>query len=98
MRPATALLGFVLGSSVAICFGLFGVAIIFWVLGPEYPELAAEVGPLLQHLLRFIVLAAIAGLSFFGMVLDKPWRRAAIAALAAAIAVIAVSYSGFGPG
>lgn len=98
MRPATALLGFVLGSSVAICFGLSGVAVIFWVLTPRYPELSVEVVPLLQHLARFAVLAAVAGLGFYGMVREKPWRRSAIAALAAVLAVIIISYSGLGPG
>lgn len=93
MRPSVALLGFLMGSSGAICFGLFGVAIVFRVLGPEHPELAAEVGPLLTHLLRFAVLAGVSAVSFWGLVRERPWRRWSVLALVLVFAGVVLSYS-----
>ena len=93
MRPSVALLGFLLGSSAAICFGLLGVAFIFWVLGPEYPELTDEVGPLLSHLGRFAILAVVAAVSFYGLVKELKWRWLGVAALLAVLGLVVLSYT-----
>ena len=42
MRPAVVVLGFVLGSAVAITFALAGTAIVFVILRSEYPRLDGE--------------------------------------------------------
>ena len=86
------LLGFLLGSSGAICFGLLGVAFVFWLLGPEYPELAAETGPLLGHLARFAVLTAAAALAFYGLLRQRPWRRLAVGCLLLVLAGMVLVY------
>jgi len=93
MRPSVALLGFLLGSSGAICFGLVGVALIFWILAPSHPELGAEVGPLIGHLARFSCLTAASALSFYGLVRERPWRGVSVAVLALTLAAVALSYA-----
>jgi hypothetical protein len=92
MRPSVALLGFLLGSSGAICFGLMGVAIVFWRLGPDYPELQAEIGPLFMHLGRFCLLTVVAGASFYGLLRQRPWRQASIVILTLTLGGILWSY------
>jgi len=87
------LLGFLLGSSGAICFGLFGVAFIFWLLGPDYPELRAEVGPLLGHLGRFLALTIASGLSFEGMLRQRRWRYVSLTLLALVLAGVVARYA-----
>jgi hypothetical protein len=87
------LLGFLLGSTGAICFGLFGVAFVFWVLGPEHPELRSEVGPLLSHLARFAVLTVLAATSFYGMLRERRWRRLSVAALLLVLGAVVLAYS-----
>jgi len=93
MRPSVMLTGFLLGSSGAICFGLLGVAVVFFVLGPEHPELKAEVGPLLGHLGRFSALTAIAAVSFYGLLRQRPWRRFSVAALVLVLAALVLVYA-----
>ena len=92
MKPSVVLLGFVLGSSAAISFSLFGVAIVFWVLQPEYPRLDSELEPLLTHLGIFVLLTGVAGLSFYGMLRERKWRRIAVTALGAMLAGVVAYY------
>jgi hypothetical protein len=93
MRQSVALLCFLLGSSSAICFGLVGVAFIFWLLAPEHPELRAEIQPLIGHLARFTVLTAVSAAGFYGLLKQRPWRRWSIAVLALALGGVALSYA-----
>lgn len=95
MRPSIALLGFLLGSSGAISFGLVGVAFVFWLLSPEHPELQAEIEPLISHLSRFAVLTAASGASFYGLVRERPWRRLSLLILAVTLAAVILSYTAF---
>jgi hypothetical protein len=92
MRPFVVLLGFLLGSSGAICFGLFGVAFVFLLLRGDHPQLGAEIGPLLTHLTRFSVLTAAAGASFYGVLRARPWRVPVLVVLAVVLTVVVVSY------
>jgi hypothetical protein len=87
------LLGFLLGSSGAICFGLFGVAFVFWALGPEHPELSGEVGPLLGHLGRFFVLTVVSAVSFYGLLRQRSWRRVSVAVLFAVLGLVIAAYA-----
>jgi hypothetical protein len=88
MRPSVVLLGFVLGSSGAITFGLFGVAIVFLWLQPEYPRLKHELPSLWLSLAMFAVLTGAAALSFYGQLKGTAWRRLAIAALLLGIGAV----------
>jgi hypothetical protein len=91
VRPAFALLGFLLGSAVATTFSLTAVAIVFWILHDEYPRLDGEIAPLLRHLGLFSVLTVFAGLSFYAEAKRPPWRPLSLAGLAAIlIAMLAV--------
>ena len=86
MRPAVAILGFLLGSAGAITFALAGTAIVFAVLRSDHPHLDAELGPLLTNLALFAVLTAAAGTCFYGEIRERSWRRAALLALALSLA------------
>jgi len=88
MRPSVVLLGFVLGSSAAITFGLFGVAVVFTWLRPEYPRLEGELPALWSSLGMFVGLTSCAALSFYAQLRAKVWRWAAIAALLAGIGAV----------
>jgi hypothetical protein len=92
------LTGFLLGSSAAICFGLFGVAVVFLALGPEHPELRAEAGPLFGHLWRFTALTVIAAISFYGLLRQRPWRRLSVVALLLALGGLVAAYAPAGTG
>jgi len=92
MKPSVALLGFLFGSSAAICFGLVGVAFVFWLLGPEHPQLRAEVAPLLGHLARFVALLAASGASLYGMLYNRAWRRSSVGLTLFVLAAVALTY------
>lgn len=89
MRPSVVVLGFVMGSSAAITFALFGVAVVFGLLRTEHPQLSAELPRLLVNLAIFSALTAISIASFYGQLRGRGWRRIAIAALLAGLAAIA---------
>ena len=89
IRPTVMLLGFVLGSVAAITFALFGVAIVFAVLGPEYPRLSAELPVLLKDLGLFAALTAIAGASFYGQLHARRWGPLAVGVLLLGIGLVA---------
>jgi uncharacterized membrane protein YfcA len=86
------LLGFLMGSSGAICFGLFGVAFVFLVLGPDHPELRTEVGPLITHQARFSLLTAVSATSFYGLLRQTRWRRISVAALLLVLIAVSAAY------
>jgi hypothetical protein len=89
MRPAVVVLGFVLGSAVAITFALAGTTIVFVLLRSEYPRLDSELRPLLISMCLFSLLSAAAGSSFYGELKGRRWRRGALAALLVMLMVIA---------
>jgi len=92
MRPSVILLGFVLGTAGSILFSLIGVAVIFVVLGPEYPRLRAEAGSLWTSLGFFALLTLFAALSFYGVLRTRPWRAAALIPTMVMLAVIGWYY------
>lgn len=89
MKPSLVVVGFVLGSAAAITFALLGVAVVFTWLQPAHPRLESEIPSLWGSLALFAVLTALAGASFYGLVRDKPWRRAAVGLLVLGIAAVA---------
>lgn len=92
MRPSVVLLGFALGSAASITFALFGVVIVYAVLGSEYPRLESEFPTLVSSLGLFGALTAVAAASFYGQLRGKPWRHLAIAGLVAGLAGVAWVY------
>ena len=75
MRPLAMLLGVILGSTVSITAALTLTLIVFLFL-PEYAgRIGEEFPPLLRTLAGSAVLAALAGLGFYGELRERPWRR-----------------------
>ena len=93
MRPAVVVLGFVLGSAVAITFALLGTMIVFLTLRSEYPRLDGELGPLAISVCLFSLLTAAAGSSFYGEIKGRRWRRGALAALLVMLVVVAAYHA-----
>jgi len=92
MRPAVVVLGFVLGSAVAITFALVGTTIVFVALRSEYARLDGELGPLLISVGLFSLLTAAAGSTFYGELKGRRWRHGALAALLVMLAAVAAYY------
>ena len=81
MRPFVVILGIILGTLVAIAFGLVTVLFIFWLLQDENPRFSAELVPLVQSSVIFTVLAATAAVGFLATLRGEPWRYAVLALL-----------------
>ena len=88
MRPGVVILGFIVGSAAAITFALLGTAIVFAVLGSDYPRLQTELGPLLVSVGLFSLLTVAAGSCFYGELRQSGWRRLALLALCVALAAV----------
>ena len=86
MRPMTVLTGFVLGTAVSITFGLAVVGLLFLILASDYPQVRAEISPLLQASGVFLCLTVAAGVSFIGLLRGRRWRWAAQIAMWAVVA------------
>jgi len=92
VRPLAALLGIVLGSTVAMFTGL-AMTLVVYLLLPEYHErLSGEQAPLLKAVVWVAVLVAAAAAAFIGEVKARSWRRTAQASLAVALAAFAWYY------
>lgn len=91
MQPMTVLTGVLLGSSFAIFFGLAVVALIYFILVPDYPRLESELRPLIESTVLFLLLTAMCAVSFIGAAKQRPWRWAAQGAMWLAL-VFAVFY------
>ncbi len=74
MRPLAILTGFVLGTAGSITFSMAVVGFLFLLLTPRHPHLQAEVGPLLIASGLFLCLTVASGLSFVGVLWERPWR------------------------
>jgi hypothetical protein len=92
LRPLTVLTAIVLGSSVATTFGLGATLIVFLVLSGETPQFKEELPLLAMYLAIFVVLTALAGVSFIGQVRGRPWRRWALTAMWGTLAGLAALY------
>lgn len=92
MRPLAALLGIILGSTVAMFAGL-ALTLVVYLLLPEYHErLSGEHAPLLKAVLWAALLAGVAAAAFIGEVKGRGWRRGAQAGLAVVLAAFAWYY------
>jgi hypothetical protein len=78
VRPAVAVLGFILGSAAAITFALAGTVIVFALLRAEHPRLESELAPLLGYAGMFLLLTMAAGATFYGEIKQRAWRHATL--------------------
>jgi hypothetical protein len=92
MKPSVVMLGFVLGAAFSITFSLFGVSIVYWILGSEYPRLAEEAPNLHVSLAFFATLTCFAALSFYAWIKTLPWRWLPLLPLVATLAAIGLYY------
>jgi len=74
MSPLAVLTAIILGSSVAIGFGLCTVWFLAFWLKSESKQLASEVTRLPLYCLLFVGLSAIAAWALIGIYRKRPWR------------------------
>ena len=81
MRPFNVILGILLGSLVAIVFGLAVVLFLFWFLQDEHPRFATELPELGRSTIIFAGLAVLAGAGLLGSLRRRPWRYLVLGSL-----------------
>lgn len=86
------LTGIVLGSAAATTFGLGATLVVFLVLSGDVPEYRAELPLLARYLAVFVLLTALAGVSFIGLARERPWRARAQLAMWGTMALLAALY------
>lgn len=89
MGPLAAITAIVLGSSVAIGFGLCGVLVIAWILRGESPQLRSELTILPIFCALFIALSAISGAALYSLFKRLKWRWVAQGGMWLAVAAVA---------
>ncbi len=89
MRPLTILTGFVLGTAVSITFSMAVVGLLLAILVSDYPQVRAEIRPMLTLSGLFLLLAVTSGFSFISLVREQRWWWTAQLAMWGAIAGIA---------
>ncbi len=81
MRPLSVVTLIILGSSFAITFSLAAVLLVVLILGDEYPRLQGEFEPLVESLILFLGMTAIAAASFYTLIKNhaaRYWLNAAM--------------------
>lgn len=74
MGPLAALTAIVLGSAVAIAFGLSAVLVIFLVIRGESEQLGVEIARLPVYCLLFIALSGVSGAAMYSLMKTLSWR------------------------
>jgi hypothetical protein len=82
-----------LGSAAATTFGLAATLVVFLVLSGETPEFRDELPLLAVYLGIFVVLTALAALSFIGQARQRPWRKWAALGMWGSVAIVAALYA-----
>lgn len=88
MSPLAAITAIVLGSSVAIGFGLCAVLIIGFILRGESPQLRSEMSVLPVYCALFIALSAVSGSALYSLYKRLKWRWMAQAGMWLAVALV----------
>lgn len=88
MQPLTALIGIVMGSSIALLAGLAMTLAVFLLLPDQRERLASEMPALVQAIAWAVLLVATSIAAFVGQLKRLPWRVAAQFALAVAVLVV----------
>src|SRR5262245_24928141 len=92
VQPLSILTGIILGSVASIAFGLAVSVLVSVIVGPDAPQLAAELGALWRHALVFSGLTAICALGFLGLVKRTSWRWYAQCAMWLALAAVVYAF------
>jgi hypothetical protein len=92
VQPLAALIGIVMGSSVALFAGLLMTLVVFLLL-PEYRDrLSGEFRPLLAASAWAALLVAVSAAAFVGQLKHRPWRLWAQLGLAATVFLVGWTY------
>ncbi len=92
MRPLAALLGVVMGSSVALLAGLTMTLAVFLLMPDMQERLSGEYPSLLRAIAWAILLAVTSAAAFMGQLKQKPWRIVAKLSLVAALLLVGWNY------
>jgi hypothetical protein len=92
VQPRVALIGILMGSSVALLAGLCMVLLVFLLLPEFHERLSGEFQPLLQAIAWAVLLTGASVAAFVGELKRLPWRMAAQLALAVAVLLVGWSY------
>lgn len=87
MSPLIFINGVILASAASITLGLAVTLFIVVLLGSETPLLAAETSPLLQAVGLFACMTVASGVSFLGVMKNRPWRWPAVGLMLAVVAL-----------
>jgi hypothetical protein len=92
MQPLVALLGIVMGSSVALLAGLTMTLVVFLLLPGFQERLSGEYAPLLRAVAWAALLTATSVAAFVGQLKVRSWRLAAQLALVVTLGLVARTY------
>jgi len=92
MQPLVALLGIVMGSSVALLAGLVMTLVVFLLLPGFEERLSGEYAPLLRAVAWAVLLTATSAAAFVGQLKTTRWRVAAQLALVVSLGLVARTY------
>jgi hypothetical protein len=92
VHPLAALIGIVMGSSVALLAGLCMVLVVFLLLPEFHDRLSGEFRPLLQAIAWAVLLTGTSAAAFVGQVQGRTWRRPAAVALVVVVALVGWHY------
>jgi hypothetical protein len=92
MQPLVALLGVVMGSSVALLAGLSMTLAVFLLLPGSHERLSGEYVPLLRAVAWAALLTASSAAAFVAQLKRRPWRHAAHLGLLIAIGLVGWTY------
>jgi hypothetical protein len=92
VQPLVALLGIVMGSSVALLAGLTMVLAVFMLMPEFHDRLAGEYVPLLRAIAWAVLLAVTSAAAFVGQLKSRPWRFVAQLGLVVSVGFVAWNY------
>ncbi len=92
MQPLVALIGIVMGSSVALLTGLVMTLLVFLLLPEFHERLEGEFRPLLQAIAWAVLLTGASVAAFIGQLRNTSWRLPAKLALVASVLLVGWSY------
>lgn len=92
MQPLVALIGIIMGSSVALMAGLIMTLLVFLLL-PEFQErLSGEYLPLAKAIAWAAMLTATSASAFWSQIKQRPWRVYALLAMFASMLAMGLYY------
>ncbi len=92
MQPLAALIGIIMGSSVALLAGLIMTLLVFLLLPEFHERLSGEFRPLLQAIAWAVLLTATSAAAFWGQLRRSRWRAPAAVLLLVAMLLVGWSY------